>query len=67
MSGAAEKSREAGGDAAVLANTTKAIVSNIKDMVKTKSTASAQFDYCNSTDVQGMLWVQIFLMQPVPP
>ena len=60
VSGASEKSREAGGDATVLANTTKTIIGNIKDMVKTKSAASAQFDYSNATDIRDALGSDLF-------
>ena len=66
VSGAAEKSREAGGDTAVLANTTKAIIGNIKDMVKTKVLHPQNL----ITAMQWMfrmLWEQMFLMQPVLP
>lgn len=66
VSGAAEKSREAGGDATVLANTTKAIIGNIKDLVKTRSAAieggdpTQKFDYSKSTDIREAMGTDLF-------
>lgn len=66
VSGAAEKSREAGGSATVLANTTKSIIKNIKDLVKARSADiergddTKKFDYSKSADIREALGTDLF-------